>query len=106
MKKMLITVVLFVGLSPILGLPIAYSQEVTGKSLQVLKISASDQRAVVKLSDGNMRIIKVGDSVGEKGNVTEIAPGRIVIEDMTEGGIETIIIRLQDGKQNIERIRG
>ena len=102
---MLITVVLFVGLSPIPGLPIAYSQEVARESFQVLKVSASDQRAVVKLPDGTLRIIKMGDSVGGKGKVTDITHGRVVIEDMTEGGIETIIIRLQDGKQNIERIR-
>jgi hypothetical protein len=52
-----------------------------------------------------MHILKVGDSIGKNGKVTEIVEDRIVIEEKTERGVETVIIRFADGKQRIERIR-
>jgi hypothetical protein len=36
--------------------------------------------------------------------VTEISEARIVLEEKTKKGIETIIIRVENGKQKIERI--
>jgi hypothetical protein len=82
--------------------------------IQVLNISAEDERAVIKTPDGNIQVIKAGDvlrdqqSVGQKNNevrVVEITTGRVVLEDRTQTGSETVIIRLADGKQRIERIR-
>jgi hypothetical protein len=52
-----------------------------------------------------MHILKVGDSIGKSGKVIEIVEGRIVIEERTEKGPETVIIRFESGKQRIERIR-
>ena len=37
--------------------------------------------------------------------VVEIAKGRVVLEEETEKGIETIIMRLENGKQTVERIK-
>jgi hypothetical protein len=83
-------------------------------TIQVLKISPQDERAVIKTHDGNMQVVKVGDvlsdlqSAGQKNNearVVEITTGRVVIEGMTQTGKETVIIRLEDGKQRMERIR-
>ena len=37
--------------------------------------------------------------------VVEIAAGRVVFEEMTDEGFETVIIRLENGKQRVERIR-
>ncbi|MEW5744068.1 MAG: hypothetical protein AB1805_01330 [Nitrospirota bacterium] len=73
--------------------------------IQLLKISPQDQRAIIKTADGQMQIIKVGDSLGEDGKVVEIVQGRVVIEEQTEQGVETVIIRLEGGKQKIERVR-
>jgi hypothetical protein len=60
---------------------------------------------MIRLPDGRMHILKVGDLVGKNGKVTEIVEGRIVIEQKTDKGIETVIIRFENGKQKIERIR-
>jgi hypothetical protein len=79
---------------------IAFSAEI-----QILKLSPADGRATLKMSDGRMQVIKVGDSVGENDTVIEILKGRVVIEERTNKGIETVIIRLVDGKQSVERIR-
>ncbi|MBI4697775.1 MAG: hypothetical protein HY758_02365 [Nitrospirae bacterium] len=74
-------------------------------SIQIIKISPQDERAVIKATDGGLKIIKVGDSIGENGKIIEIAKGRVVIEEKTADGMEKVIIRLEDGKQKIERIR-
>lgn len=99
----------------------AFAQEI-----QVLKISAEDERATVKTADGKIKTIKVGEIIEKeefrvqsaeaeiqssklKGKssglrVTEISDGRIVFEEKTKKGIETVIIRVENGKQKIERI--
>jgi hypothetical protein len=126
----------------------AFAQEI-----QVLKISAEDERATVRTADGKIKMIKVGDNITscefrvagceakEKSEnelrvagselkdekkfrvagdelkekdkfrvasaglrVTEISEGRIVLEEKTNKGIETVIVRIENGKQKIERI--
>jgi hypothetical protein len=89
------------------------AQEKAAESIQVLRIMEQDERAVIKTPDGNMRVIKVGDVIG-KGDlrvpgsglrVLEIIEGRIVFEERTDKGVETVIVRIEDGKQRVERIR-
>lgn len=73
--------------------------------MKLLKISPQDERAVVKMEDGSMKIIKPGDAIGSNGKVIEITVGRVVIEEQTERGMETVIIRFEQGRQLIERIK-
>jgi hypothetical protein len=89
------------------------AQEVTAESIQILRIMEKDERAVIKTPEGNMQVIKVGDVIG-KGDlrvpgsglrVLEIIEGRIVFEERTDKGVETVIVRIEDGKQRVERIR-
>lgn len=81
------------------------AQEITLESIQILRIVEQDEKAMTKLPDGRMHILKVGDSIGKSGKVIEIVEGRIVIEEKSDKGSETVIIRFEDGKQKIERIR-
>ena len=89
------------------------AQEVTAESIQILRIMEKDERAVIKTPDGNLRVVKVGDVIG-KGDlgvpgsglrVVEISEGRIVFEEKTDKGMETVIVRIEEGKQRVERIR-
>ncbi len=73
--------------------------------LKIIKISARDERAVVKIRDGTLRVIKVGDAIGTQAKVMAIATGRVVIQEVTPRGMETVIIRLENGEQRVERIR-
>ncbi len=99
------------------------------EDIRVLKISPQDGRAVIKVPDGEMKIIKTGDIlpvagsglrgaspekkeekgrarvVGYELRVVEIAEGRVVLEEKKGDETETVIIRLEGGKQLIERIR-
>ncbi len=72
--------------------------------IKVIKISPDDMKAVVKNSKGKLVMLKPGDRIGKNGKITEIAKGRIVIEEQLKKGIETVIIRIKDGKQTVERI--
>jgi hypothetical protein len=81
------------------------AQEITVESIHILRIIEQDEKAMIKLPDGRMHILKVGDSIGKKGKVIEIVEGRIVIEERTEKGPETVVIGFENGKQKIERIR-
>src|SRR3990172_3017590 len=74
-------------------------------SIQLLKISAQDQRAIIRTPDGKMQIIKPGDMLGSDGKVVEITAGRVVFEEKTGNETETVIIRLEDGKQRLERVK-
>ncbi len=75
------------------------------ESIHILKIVEKDKRALIKLPDGRNQVLKVGDSIGENGNVIEIVEGRVVIEERTDQGVEIIIIRFEKGKQMVERIK-
>lgn len=74
-------------------------------NIQFLKISPQDAKAVIKNADGKLLVIKPGDVVEEGVTVREIATGRIVLEEKTDKGSETIIVRMSNDKANIERIR-
>jgi len=74
-------------------------------TIQVLKIAAQDERAVIRTPDGKTQILKPGDSLGANGKVSEIAADRVVVEEKKGDKTEKVIIRLVNGKQKIERIK-
>jgi Tfp pilus assembly protein PilP len=74
-------------------------------TIQILKISGQDERAVIKTPDSKMQIIKVGDPIGDHAKVVEIVTGRVVIEEKKGKESEKIIIRLENGKQQVERLK-
>lgn len=72
--------------------------------VQFIKIAPQDQKAVIKGADGKLQVIKPGDVIGETVTVKEIATGRIVLEERTERGLETVIVRMVNDKAKIERL--
>lgn len=74
-------------------------------NIRFIKIAPQDQKAVIKTADGKLQVIKPGDVIGETVTVKEIAPGRIVLEEKTDKGPETIIVRMANDKAMIERMR-
>ena len=81
----------------VLAPPIAQAEEFT--------VTQTDKTFKMNGEKVETLTIKVGDSIGETGKVIEITEGRVVIEEKTEKGPETVIIRVEDGKQRVERIR-
>src|SRR4030065_2754607 len=76
----------------------------TFDKIKFIKVSAQDQKAVLKDSDGKLKMIGVGDTVGGDSKVVEIAKDRGVLERKTEKGIEKKIVRLENGEQKKERV--
>ena len=103
--KMKIGITVLVILVPLLLIPAQPLRAQPQEDFKVIKISPEDETAVVKNRNGDLDLIKVGDSLGEYGGVKGIGSGRIVLEKKGERGSETTIIRVEDGEQRIERIR-
>lgn len=89
----------------LIGFCLFYANPVFAEDIHILKISPEDESAVIKEKDGKTQILRVGDRIGLKGWVVEIVEGRVVIEERTDQGVETVIIRFERGKQRVERIR-
>ena len=73
--------------------------------IQFIKISPQDSKAVIRTADGKMQVVKPGDTVVENITIKEIIPGRIILEEKTSKGVETLIVRMDGGKTRIERLR-
>jgi hypothetical protein len=73
--------------------------------IQFIKISPQDSSAVVRGFDNKMSVVKPGDTVADNTTIKEIVPGRIILEEKTSSGIETIIVRMDKGRSRIERLR-
>ena len=97
--ELILCVLLFVGMFA--------SSSVAGDiaDYTILKIAASDARAVMKTPSGELKVVNVGDMLAEEAKVIEITEGRVVLERQLENDIETIIIRFDGKHQRIERIR-
>lgn len=70
-----------------------------------ITIAAKDARAVIKGADGKLAVIKPGDSIADGVKVKEITAGRIVLEETTVQGVETVFVKLANGKSTFERVR-
>lgn len=97
MRKFFFTVVAVLAPALVVAAPL--------DKIQFIKIAAQDQKAVMKAADGKLQVIKPGDAVVEGVTVKEIASGRIVLEERTDKGLETVIVRMDGGKTRIERLR-
>ena len=104
MKRILI-ILISALLIPVVAAGKESSRQLSIDTIQVLKIAAQDERAVIRTPDGKTQIIKPGDSLGANGKVTEIAADRVVVEEKKGNETEKVIIRLGNGKQKIERMK-
>lgn len=76
------------------------------EKFQFLKISPQEQKAVVKVPEGALHLVGIGDVIAGDAKIVEIVEGRVVLEQPGKDGKETIIFRLNGKQPRIERIRG
>lgn len=69
---------------------------------QLLQLSPRDRLAVFKSSEGELRLVKAGDTLGERTTVTDFDDGRIVLEQPGAWGRTTLFVSIVDGHQKIE----
>ena len=106
---MLLSTGVAMGGGPLGGIPV--------ENIEFLKLFAQEEKAVIRTPDGNMQLIKVGDVIGKgesrvagsklRGTgsglrVIEITDGRIVFEENTDKGLETVIVRFEDERAGSE----
>lgn len=88
-------------LSLILIIPVTtLATDLDGYSFK--KISAYDQKAVVKTPQGELALIGVGDKVGTFATIIEITDDRVVLERPGEYAPEKLIVRVENGQQKID----
>ncbi|MBE0599474.1 MAG: hypothetical protein IH614_19720 [Desulfuromonadales bacterium] len=73
--------------------------------LVFLKVAPEERLTVIKLPEGEMRLLGVGDQVTADLKIVDMAPGQVVLEGPGAFGPETIIVRLENGKQTIDRMQ-
>ena len=73
--------------------------------IQFIKIAPQDAKAVIKGADGKLVVVKPGDAIADGITVKEIVTGRIGLEEKTDQGLETVFVRMVNGKSTIERVR-
>lgn len=69
--------------------------------IQVRKIDPEDRAAVVKTSDGELVIVRQGETLKPFGRVISIEEGRMIFRNKNA---DTVILNLVDGKQSLQRI--
>ena len=69
------------------------------------RISGADQAAVLTTPDGRLQLVRVGDAVGPTARITEIGPGRVILEKPDPAGMATLMVRIEEGSQKITRIQ-
>ena len=81
------------------------------ETLDIVKISARDQRAVMQAPGDELRVLKPGDTVKGWGRIAEISEERVVFKNVVQGReaaetvTETVIVRIHGQQQSVERVR-
>jgi hypothetical protein len=97
--KWMIAVVLIVSV----GVSLAFAADLDG--VRFVKISSYDQKAVIKTAAGELKLVGVGDMIGEKMVIKEIAGDQLVLETPGLQGPETLIVSLdKNGEQKVDRM--
>lgn len=71
------------------------------ETIQVIKIAHQDRSALIKVNNGALRVVHVGDSVAPYGRIEMIDKERIVFKNKK---LEKNIIIVKNGKQAVEHI--
>jgi len=70
---------------------------------RIVQVSAADRLAVAKAPDGELRLVRAGDRLGEHITVTGFDNERVILEQPGEWGRATLFVRVVDGRQQVER---
>jgi hypothetical protein len=117
MRSMKVVILILMLLIPGLAMGDGPLGGILVENIEFLKIFVQEEKAVIRTPDGNMQVIKVGDVMGKgelrvpgselRGTgsglrVIEITDGRVVFEENTDRGLETVIVRFEDERADSE----
>ncbi len=73
--------------------------------LGILKLSAREQAAVIRRADGEVHLVRVGETIGKDRRVIEIDSQRLISKAFHDGETVIVIVRLEDGRQAISTVK-
>jgi len=73
-------------------------------NLKIIKLSPSEGEAVISLDAGKISTIHIGDMVNDNFKLTDLSENWTVLDNTKSDIGEKIIIRMENGKQRIERL--
>lgn len=73
-------------------------------TIRLISISAAEDSAVVRDSDGKTTVVRPGDSLGAGSKITKISEEGVVLEETYGTATEVIRLYLVGGKQRIEKV--
>ncbi|NJC86973.1 MAG: hypothetical protein FIB02_00330 [Desulfuromonas sp.] len=68
---------------------------------RIVRISAVDRLAVAKSPEGELRLVRAGDRLGEQFTVTGFDDERVILEQPGSWGRTTLFVRVVDGGQQV-----
>lgn len=75
------------------------------ENIQVPKISPEHKLAAIKTPENTLKVINLGEALDTHTRVIDVMGGNIVIEVKTGRVDKTVIIRMQNAIQRVERFR-
>lgn len=86
----------------LLGVPLpAFAADLDG--WRIVRIATTDRLAVAKSPDGELRLVREGDRLGEHTTVTGFDDERVILEQPGEWGRVTLFVQVVDGRQQVSR---
>ena len=99
MKKIFIIPILFIAL-------VHFSaQAFLISDIRIISISPVEKFAVVRIGGQETRIIRQGEKLTEQLSVLDIFEDKIICQNSSDNQMETVLIRFENGKQEVQRIR-
>jgi hypothetical protein len=103
-KSMMITITRWFTVFGLLLLLATHGLAAELEKFKLLKIDATEQKAVFKTSEGKLELVGGGDRIGDA-KIVAIEQNAVVLERPGEFGTETVIVRLlENGGQKIDRM--
>ena len=69
---------------------VALASQAFAGEIELIKVSAHDQQAVIREDDGSLKVIKTGDRIEENAIVLGVSEHAVFIKDLREASIRKI----------------
>jgi hypothetical protein len=93
---------LFLTILPMLPAPACAAELPDG--WRIVQISAPDRAAVARSPEGELRLVREGDRLGEQISVAGFDGDRLLLETPGEWGRARLLVSVVDGRQRISRL--
>lgn len=87
----------------LLGFPMPTLAAADLDGWRIVQISAADRVAVARSPDGELRLVREGDRLGEHTTVAGFDDAGVILEQPGAWGRATLFVRIDNGRQQVAR---